>query len=47
MAQIRGNTAGTTTHKVEGSARHVQLSVSAGAQNNSPIVRIYEVGVFG
>jgi secreted trypsin-like serine protease len=46
VAQIRSNTAATTTHQAAVAARHVRLSISAGAQDNSPVVRIYEVEVF-
>jgi hypothetical protein len=47
VAQVRNNTADTTTHQVNASARHVRLSVSGAAQDASPVVRIYEVEVFG
>jgi hypothetical protein len=46
LAQVRGNTAGTTTHAVNVSARHVRLSIIAGEQGAGPVARIYEVEVF-
>jgi hypothetical protein len=46
VAQVRNNTAATTAHALNTSARHVRLLVTAGAQTNPAVVRIYEVEVF-
>ncbi|MEV6719885.1 GH92 family glycosyl hydrolase [Streptomyces xanthochromogenes] len=46
-AQVRGNTADSTTSTVTGSARYVRLGVLVPAQNTDPAARIYELEVNG
>ncbi|MEV6792179.1 GH92 family glycosyl hydrolase [Streptomyces sp. NPDC051320] len=46
-AQIRGNSAETTTNTVTTAARYVRLSVITPAQNTDPAARIYELEVYG
>ncbi|MBX7466962.1 GH92 family glycosyl hydrolase [Streptomyces sp. MAG02] len=46
-AQVRGNTADSTTSTVTASARYVRLAVLTPAQNSDPAARIYELEVNG
>ncbi|MFD5466379.1 discoidin domain-containing protein [Kitasatospora sp. NPDC127059] len=47
VATVTGNTAGTTTHPVDTTARYVRLVVTKSAQNNDPAARIYEFEAWG
>jgi predicted alpha-1,2-mannosidase len=47
VAQVRGNTADSTTNAVTSTARYVRLSVITPAQNTDPAARIYELEVYG
>jgi predicted alpha-1,2-mannosidase len=47
VAQVRGNTADSTSNTVSTSARYVQLSVITPTQNTDPAARIYELEVYG
>jgi hypothetical protein len=47
VAQVRGNTADTTTNQVSQSGRYVRLSVITPTQNTDPAARIYELEVYG
>ncbi|MGW2484236.1 GH92 family glycosyl hydrolase [Streptomyces sp. NPDC001571] len=46
-AQVRGNTADSTTSTVTASARYVRLAVLTPTQNSDPAARIYELEVNG
>ncbi|WP_328536177.1 GH92 family glycosyl hydrolase [Streptomyces sp. NBC_00344] len=46
-AEVRGNTADSTTHQVTATARYVRLSVITPAQNTDAAARIYELEVYG
>ncbi len=47
VAQVRGNTADSTTSTVTASARYARLAVLTPTQNGDPAARIYEVEVNG
>ncbi|SFE59375.1 alpha-1,2-mannosidase, putative [Actinacidiphila alni] len=47
VAQVRGNTANSTTNAVSTTARYVRLSVITPTQNTDPAARIYELEVYG
>jgi predicted alpha-1,2-mannosidase len=47
VAQVRGNTADTTTNQVAAGGRYVRLSVITPTQNTDPAARIYELEVYG
>ncbi|WP_405578679.1 GH92 family glycosyl hydrolase [Streptomyces sp. NBC_01190] len=47
VAQVRGNTADSTTNQVATSGRYVRLSVITPTQNTDPAARIYELEVYG
>ncbi|WNI14504.1 GH92 family glycosyl hydrolase [Actinacidiphila sp. ITFR-21] len=47
VAQVRGNTADSTTSQVGANARWVRLSVITPTQNGDPAARIYELEVYG
>ncbi|MFC4031315.1 GH92 family glycosyl hydrolase [Streptomyces polygonati] len=47
VAQVRGNTADSTTNQVSASGRYVRLSVITPSQNTDPAARIYELEVYG
>jgi predicted alpha-1,2-mannosidase len=47
VAQVRGNTADTTTSQVSATGRYVRLSVITPTQNSDPAARIYELEVYG
>ncbi|MFE9403510.1 GH92 family glycosyl hydrolase [Streptomyces sp. NPDC006530] len=46
-AQVRGNTADSTTSPVTASARYVRLAIATPTQNGDPAARIYELEVNG
>ncbi|MFD9636897.1 discoidin domain-containing protein, partial [Streptomyces violascens] len=46
-AQVRGNSADSTTSSVTGPARYVRLAVITPTQNSDPAARIYELEVNG
>ncbi len=46
IVQQRGNTAGTSTHAVTASARHLRLAVLGGEQSGTGPARIYEFEVY-
>ncbi|WP_328913044.1 MULTISPECIES: discoidin domain-containing protein [unclassified Streptomyces] len=46
-AQIRGNTADTTTNAVSATGRYVRLSVLTPTRTTDPAARIYELEVYG
>jgi len=47
VAQVRGNTADSTTNAVSTAGRYVRLSVITPTQNTDPAARIYELEVYG
>jgi hypothetical protein len=47
VAQVRGNSADSTTNPVSASARYVRLSVVTPTQNSDQAARIYELEVYG
>ena len=47
VAQVRGNTADSTTTTVTGSARYARLTVLTPTQNGDTAARIYELEVNG
>ncbi|MBM9510160.1 GH92 family glycosyl hydrolase [Actinacidiphila acididurans] len=47
VAQVRGNTADTTTQQVSATARYVRLSVITPTQTTDPAARIYELEALG
>ncbi|MFB7911063.1 discoidin domain-containing protein [Kitasatospora sp. NPDC056076] len=47
VATVTGNTAGTTTHPVDTTARYVRLVVTKPTQNGDPAARIYEFEAWG
>ncbi|MFD4531616.1 discoidin domain-containing protein [Kitasatospora sp. NPDC058397] len=47
VADVTGNTAGTTTHPVTSTARYVRLVVTKPTQNTDPAARIYEFEAWG
>jgi hypothetical protein len=47
VAQVRGNTADTTTNQVSQNGRYVRLNVITPTQNTDPAARIYELEVYG
>ncbi|MBY8879400.1 GH92 family glycosyl hydrolase [Actinacidiphila acidipaludis] len=47
VAQVRGNTADSTTNAVSSNGRYVRLSVITPTQNTDPAARIYELEVYG
>ncbi|MFJ6622687.1 discoidin domain-containing protein [Kitasatospora sp. NPDC091335] len=47
VADVTGNTAGTTTHPVNTTARYVRLVVTTPTQNGDPAARIYEFEAWG
>ncbi|KJK58494.1 endo-beta-N-acetylglucosaminidase [Saccharothrix sp. ST-888] len=44
---VTGNTAGTTTHPVDVTARYVRLNITRPTQNSDPAARIYEFEAWG
>ncbi|MET8541058.1 discoidin domain-containing protein [Kitasatospora sp. NPDC004799] len=47
VADVTGNTAGTTTHPVTTTARYVRLVITAPTQSTDPAARIYEFEAWG
>ncbi|WP_218108378.1 GH92 family glycosyl hydrolase [Actinacidiphila rubida] len=47
VAQVRGNTADSTTNAVSATGRYVRLSVITPTQTTDPAARIYELEVYG
>ncbi|WP_416874741.1 endo-beta-N-acetylglucosaminidase [Kitasatospora sp. SC0581] len=47
VADVTGNTAGTTTHPVDTAARYVRLVVNTPTQNGDPAARVYEFEAWG
>ncbi|MBV2155634.1 discoidin domain-containing protein [Kitasatospora sp. SUK 42] len=47
VADVTGNTAGTTTHPVNTTARYVRLVITKPTQNTDPAARIYEFEAWG
>ena len=47
VAQVRGNTADSTTHAVNASGRYVRLNVITPTQNTDTAARIYELEAYG
>ncbi|MEU8516014.1 discoidin domain-containing protein [Kitasatospora sp. NPDC048722] len=47
VANVTGNTAGTTTHTVNTTARYVRLVVTKPTQDSDPAARIYEFEAWG
>ncbi|MFE5586986.1 discoidin domain-containing protein [Kitasatospora sp. NPDC056531] len=47
VATVTGNTAGTTTHPVNTTARYVRLAVTKPTQTTDPAARIYEFEAWG
>lgn len=47
VADVKGNTAGTTTHPVNTTARYVRLVVTTPTQTTDPAARVYEFEAWG
>ncbi|MEV7602434.1 discoidin domain-containing protein [Kitasatospora sp. NPDC089797] len=47
VANVTGNTAGTTSHSVDTTARYVRLVITKPTQNTDPAARIYEFEAWG
>ncbi len=47
VAQVRGNTANTSTHNLTGFGRHLRLNIITATQGTSTTARVYELEAYG